>query len=126
MQIEKAGGWPREGVLVNGDSGNDVELFAVPRVKGCMVANAHPELREWCDAHASPNIFQVSAAGTVVRGSSIRHVLTHKEHNRCNDCMTEQRHTFKDDTLATFKDGDVQRISICMSQFGSERSFHHL
>lgn len=61
MQIEKAGGWPREGVLVNGDSGNDVELFAVPRVRGCMVANAHPELRDWCNVNASPNIFQVKA-----------------------------------------------------------------
>ncbi len=50
---------PTDGVLVNGDSGNDVELFAVPGVKGTMVANAHPELREWCDAHASDNIFQV-------------------------------------------------------------------
>ncbi len=24
-----------------------------------MVANAHPELREWCEAHASENIFPV-------------------------------------------------------------------
>lgn len=61
LQIEKVGGWPREGVLVNGDSGNDVELFAVPRVRGCMVANAHPELRDWCTANASPNIFQVTS-----------------------------------------------------------------
>ena len=59
-QIEKHGGMPTEGVLVNGDSGNDVELFAVPGVKGTMVANAHPELREWCNAHASDNIFQVT------------------------------------------------------------------
>ena len=44
-----------------GDSGNDIELFAVPGVRGCMVANAHPELREYCDAHASDNIFQVPA-----------------------------------------------------------------
>ena len=33
----------------------------VPDVKGCMVANAHPELKEWCDAHPSPSLFQVSA-----------------------------------------------------------------
>ena len=57
-QVEKHGGMPTDGVLVNGDSGNDVELFAVPGVKGTMVANAHPELREWCEAHASDNIFQ--------------------------------------------------------------------
>ena len=31
----------------------------VPDVKGCMVANAHPELKEWCDAHPSPSLFQV-------------------------------------------------------------------
>ena len=52
-------GEPKDGVLVNGDSGNDIELFAVPGVRGCMVANAHPELKKWCDAHPSPNLFQV-------------------------------------------------------------------
>lgn len=59
-QIRAAGGEPREGVLVCGDSGNDIELFAVPGVRGCMVSNAHSELKRWCDDHASPNIFQVS------------------------------------------------------------------
>jgi len=52
-------GTPKDGVLVNGDSGNDIELFAVPGVRGCMVVNAHPELKKWCDAHPSPNLFQV-------------------------------------------------------------------
>lgn len=52
-------GAPKDGVLVNGDSGNDIELFAVPGVRGCMVANAHPELKKWCHAHPSPNLFQV-------------------------------------------------------------------
>ena len=47
--------------MVCGDSGNDVELFAVLGVRGCMVVNAHPELRAWCDAHPSPNVFQVRA-----------------------------------------------------------------
>ena len=60
-QVEKHGGMPMDGVLVNGDSGNDVELFAVPGVRGTMVANAHPELREWCEAHASNRIFPVRA-----------------------------------------------------------------
>ena len=34
--------------------------WQVPDVKGCMVANAHPELKEWCDAHPSPSLFQVN------------------------------------------------------------------
>lgn len=58
-QIKEAGNAPLDGVLVCGDSGNDVELFAVPGVRGCMVVNAHAELRDWCAAHASPSIFQV-------------------------------------------------------------------
>ncbi len=44
--------------MVCGDSGNDVELFAVPGVRGCMVANAHPELKKYCDDNASDSIFQ--------------------------------------------------------------------
>ena len=61
MQIEEAGTAPKDGVMVCGDSGNDIELFAVPGVRGCMVVNAHPELRAWCDAHPSPSLFQVSS-----------------------------------------------------------------
>lgn len=61
-QIEEAGTAPKDGVMVCGDSGNDIELFAVPSVRGCMVVNAHPELRTWCDAHPSPSLFQVSPA----------------------------------------------------------------
>ena len=33
----------------------------VPGVKGTMVSNAHPELRQWVEANPSPNIFQVLA-----------------------------------------------------------------
>jgi hypothetical protein len=50
------------GAQVNGDSGNDAELFTVPGVRGCCVANAHAELRTFCEAHASPNIFMVCAS----------------------------------------------------------------
>ena len=59
MQVKELVGAPKDGVLVNGDSGNDIELFAVPGVRGCMVQNAHPELKKWCDEHKSPNLFQV-------------------------------------------------------------------
>lgn len=59
LQLEKGGGRPSAGVLVCGDSGNDIELFAVPGVHGCMVANAHLELREWCDADSRPQLFKV-------------------------------------------------------------------
>lgn len=58
-EMEKGPGRPARGTLVAGDSGNDVELFAVPGVYGCMVANAHPELRQWCDEHPSERLFQV-------------------------------------------------------------------
>ncbi|KAG2496400.1 hypothetical protein HYH03_005627 [Edaphochlamys debaryana] len=59
-RMREAGGEPRGGVQVNGDSGNDVELFAVPGVRGCVVANAYPELRDWA-AGAGAEQAQASA-----------------------------------------------------------------
>jgi hydroxymethylpyrimidine pyrophosphatase-like HAD family hydrolase len=44
---------------VNGDSGNDVELFEVEGVQGCVVANAHPELDAFYQANQSPTIYKV-------------------------------------------------------------------
>lgn len=58
-QIKEQLGAPEEGVLVNGDSGNDIELFEVPGVRGTMVSNAHSELREWVEGHPSDKIFKV-------------------------------------------------------------------
>uniref|UniRef100_A0A383VZ45 Sucrose-phosphatase n=1 Tax=Tetradesmus obliquus TaxID=3088 RepID=A0A383VZ45_TETOB len=49
-QLQEAGAYPPDGVQVNGDSGNDIELFQVPGVRGCVVSNAHPELRSWATA----------------------------------------------------------------------------
>lgn len=59
MQVSQLVGLPSDGVMVCGDSGNDIELFAVPNARGCMVSNAHLELKRWCDSHASPNLYQV-------------------------------------------------------------------
>lgn len=42
-------------VLVCGDSGNDIELFEVDGVYGCIVGNAHVELREWYERHGRGN-----------------------------------------------------------------------
>lgn len=49
---------PSEGIQVNGDSGNDAELFEVPGVYGCVVSNAMPELAAWADAHPSDSLFR--------------------------------------------------------------------
>jgi phosphoserine phosphatase len=67
-QVDEAGTAPKDGVMVCGDSGNDIELFAVPGVRGCMVVNAHPELRKWCDAHRSPALFQARTASLMAAG----------------------------------------------------------
>ncbi|MEW5305352.1 MAG: hypothetical protein WDW36_007896 [Sanguina aurantia] len=51
QQLRKKARIPEHGpVMACGDSGNDVELLSVPGVLGVVVANAHPELRQWADA----------------------------------------------------------------------------
>lgn len=52
-QLRALGRWPADGVQVNGDSGNDAELFQVPGVHGCIVANAHKELLDFYHSHAA-------------------------------------------------------------------------
>lgn len=39
-------GVPLEHVLVAGDSGNDISMFTLPQVRGIIVSNALPELRD--------------------------------------------------------------------------------
>lgn len=60
---DKTASYPERGVLVCGDSGNDIELFEVPGVHGCMVANAHAELREWCDANGHERVHAATKDG---------------------------------------------------------------
>ncbi|KAK9827782.1 hypothetical protein WJX74_001953 [Apatococcus lobatus] len=72
QRMKKMGGFPTDGVLVNGDSGNDIELFIVKGVKGCIVSNAHTELRQWHDRNISDSVFLASqrAAGGIVEALS--------------------------------------------------------
>jgi len=73
-QITDAVGAPRDGVLVCGDSGNDIDLFEVPGVRGVVVANAHEELRAWAAAHrGDANVFEAGdrCAGGIA--AALRH-----------------------------------------------------
>eukprot|EP01025_Chloroclados_australasicus_P041896 TRINITY_DN44680_c0_g1_i3.p1 TRINITY_DN44680_c0_g1~~TRINITY_DN44680_c0_g1_i3.p1 ORF type:complete len:366 (-),score=35.64 TRINITY_DN44680_c0_g1_i3:75-1172(-) len=64
--------WQAAGVCptiqVNGDSGNDAELFEAPDVYGCIVSNAMAELVKWADANPNPNVLRATqrcAAGII-------------------------------------------------------------
>eukprot|EP00890_Picochlorum_soloecismus_P001484 jgi/Picsp_1/2336/NSC_05799-R1_sucrose phosphatase len=75
QQLEEANGCaPEHGVIVCGDSGNDVELFQVPGVHGCVVANAHDELREWYEENkGNKKIFLASLDGPAGIRESLMH-----------------------------------------------------
>jgi len=55
-KLEKQGLVPSRGILVCGDSGNDIGMFKVKGARGCVVSNAHAELRDYCLAQNSRDI----------------------------------------------------------------------
>lgn len=71
----------RPAALASGDSGNDVELFKVPGVFGCAVANAHPELEAFCEANPSDHLFRATkrCAGGIVEALEATGLLVHAE-----------------------------------------------
>ena len=58
---KKEGQLPTDGIQVNGDSGNDAELFEAPDVYGCIVSNAMDELTQWADAHPNERVYRCAA-----------------------------------------------------------------
>eukprot|EP00892_Ulva_mutabilis_P005921 jgi/Ulvmu1/3700/UM170_0006.1 len=70
---ETGGQLPSDGIQVNGDSGNDAELFEVPGVYGCIVSNAMPELASWADAHPSDMLFRAVERCTAGVMETMRH-----------------------------------------------------
>lgn len=64
---------PAVSTVVCGDSGNDIALFNVPEVRGIMVGNAQPELRQWYEKNAADYHYQAKAAcaGGILEG--LRH-----------------------------------------------------
>lgn len=79
-QLEARSGH-RPSALASGDSGNDVELFRVPGVFGCAVANAHPELVDFCERNPSDHIVRASrrCAGGIVEALEAKGLLSHAE-----------------------------------------------
>lgn len=61
---------PATATVVCGDSGNDIGLFNVPEVRGIMVGNAQPELRQWYEQHGADYHYQLIAAcaGGILEG----------------------------------------------------------
>lgn len=60
---------------VNGDSGNDIELFEVPGVRGCVVANAHPELRQYAEAAVAAGSTHIAIATQPCAGGIVQTLL---------------------------------------------------
>jgi hypothetical protein len=60
---------------VNGDSGNDIELFEVPGVRGCVVANAHPELRQFAQGAVASGAAHIAIATQPCAGGIVQALL---------------------------------------------------
>ncbi|XP_047337861.1 sucrose-phosphatase 2-like isoform X2 [Impatiens glandulifera] len=62
LRTYEASGKSPKNVLVCGDSGNDTDLFTLPKIYGVMVSNALEELLQWHAKNAknNPNIFHSS------------------------------------------------------------------
>lgn len=60
---------------VNGDSGNDIELFEVPGVRGCVVANAHPELRQFAEAAVAAGSTHIAIATQPCSGGIVETLM---------------------------------------------------
>lgn len=60
---------------VNGDSGNDIELFEVPGVRGCVVSNAHPELRQFAEAAVTAGSTHIAIAMQPCAGGIVETLL---------------------------------------------------
>jgi Sucrose-6F-phosphate phosphohydrolase len=80
QQLREAGAYPTDGVQVNGDSGNDAELFDVPGVRGCVVANAHPELVAYAtNARAAGRSSSIHMAVNPCAGGIVEALLAFKQ-----------------------------------------------
>lgn len=60
---------------MNGDSGNDIELFQVPGVRGCVVSNAHPELRQYAEAAVAAGSSHILLATQPCAGGIVQTLL---------------------------------------------------
>jgi sucrose-6F-phosphate phosphohydrolase len=56
--------------VVCGDSGNDIALFSVGSLRGIIVGNARPELRQWYDNNPADYRYlaQAQCAGGILEG----------------------------------------------------------
>ena len=64
---------PATSTVVCGDSGNDIALFNVAEVRGIMVGNAQPELRQWHEKNCADYHYQAKGACAAGILEGLRH-----------------------------------------------------